>query len=255
MTLPEKEALFIQYISTHKPFFLSFLTKKLPYTSFEDKEDIIQEGLSRAAANLESYNPNIAEMSTWIMRIIQNYAIEWHRFNHREKRRKSRTVSLNAELNADGESLENLIPIWDSPDDERLEIIRAQLETLPDVQRRLVELSYFQHLSISEIAPLLNLTISSASTMLNLGLVKLRRNTLNRLGELERGVHPQLTWTGKNGDYRSVNIPGYRVHRLATAKWHTSYQGKRFGKRFLKAKDGKAACQLHFDDPKSMERQ
>jgi len=58
---------------------------------------------------------------------------------------------------------------------EREKILRQQLARLPDRQREIIHLRYFQNLNHEEIADILNINYQSVSNLLYRALVKLRK--------------------------------------------------------------------------------
>ena len=57
---------------------------------------------------------------------------------------------------------------------ERRDLVSAALSRLPDQQRQVLELAYFQGLSHSEIAAQTGLSLGTVKTRIRLGLTKLR---------------------------------------------------------------------------------
>jgi len=63
---------------------------------------------------------------------------------------------------------------------ERIETLRNQLDKLPERQRHVLHLKYFQNLSSKQIGDLLNINTQSVSNLLYRGINTLRKNILKK---------------------------------------------------------------------------
>lgn len=63
---------------------------------------------------------------------------------------------------------------------ERIEVLRNQLDKLPERQRQVLHLKYFQNLSSKQIGDLLDINTQSVSNLLYRGIAALRKNILKK---------------------------------------------------------------------------
>lgn len=131
-------------------------------------EDIVQEtfvGLWRHAAE---FDPDRASLRAWIMSIAHNGAIDIIR------RRRGLTVSLDSE-----EGVMNALPpsadVWPCVVERHdAVVVRNALATLPENQRRSIELAYFRGMTQQEIAVETGAPLGTVKGRVRLGLVRLR---------------------------------------------------------------------------------
>ena len=135
-----------------------------------EAEDVVQESFMQMWRSATRYEPQRAQLSTWIISIVKSRAID---------RLRARGTQMRL---ADSIALEAQERAAEPHSDEELHSRRSAhqvqglLSALPSEQREVLELAYFQGLSHQEIAK---------HTLLPLGTVKtrVRRATL-KLAEL-----------------------------------------------------------------------
>jgi len=125
-------------------------------------EDVAQEAFVALWRNRRSYAPERGTAATWLMTITRNRAIDVIR-----RGRGHRDVVLDDECEAP-----------DRTDEQALRHVEAgligdALLTLPDAQRRVLELGYFDGLSHREIATRLEVPLGTVKGRMRLGLDKL----------------------------------------------------------------------------------
>ncbi len=131
-------------------------------------EDIVQEtfvGLWKHAAR---FDPERASLRTWILVIARNRAIDHIR------RRRMATVSLDND-NGIADAVSPAPDVWPAVA-ERLdaEIVKRALASLPEVQRRSIELAYFGGMTQHEIAAVTGVPLGTVKSRVRLGLRRLR---------------------------------------------------------------------------------
>lgn len=160
-------------------FGLAYRVLDDPSSAEEVVQDAFMQVWSRAGTFDSSGNANVRG---WLMTIVHHRAIDTWRRAHRHE---VRSVTLDEEL-----ELRSLADTW--ADVDRLltqEEMRQALDTLPDDQRRAVELAYFGGMTQSEIAAQEDTPLGTIKGRMRLGLNKLR-TTLTITGEqrtTERG--------------------------------------------------------------------
>lgn len=144
-------------------------------------EDLLQEVFLRVWQRASTYQPGRGRPTTWIFGIAHNLAIDEVR---RQRRRPLAMESQDAESR---ETLLRAIPAAepDPADQAWVQLQRAQISAalshLPDAQRAIIELSYFEGYTQSQIAARLDEPLGTVKTRLRLGMQKLREH-LRRQG-------------------------------------------------------------------------
>ena len=136
-------------------------------------EDITQEAFLSIWRSRLRYDQARGSVRTWVLGIVHNRAIDALRRSVVHDRRRETMEGIEerheARERTDVEAARR----------EEARSIRTALDTLPDEQRRTIELAYFGGFSHSQIADLLNEPIGTVKGRMRLGLEKMRR----QLGE------------------------------------------------------------------------
>jgi RNA polymerase sigma-70 factor (ECF subfamily) len=117
-----------------------------------------------------SFKPDRGQPKTWIMSVAHHRVIDLIRS-------RRRTTAITVATNS--EDLER-IPAANLPIDEQVERklererIQKSLATLPEAQREVIRMAYFDGYSQSEIAALLNQPLGTVKTRVRLAMQKLR---------------------------------------------------------------------------------
>jgi RNA polymerase sigma-70 factor (ECF subfamily) len=117
-----------------------------------------------------SFKPDRGQPKTWIMSVAHHRIIDLIR-----SRRRTTAITVSS----DSEDLER-IPAANLPIDEQVERklererIQKSLATLPEAQREVIRMAYFDGYSQSEIATLLNQPLGTVKTRVRLAMQKLR---------------------------------------------------------------------------------
>ena len=142
-------------------------------------EDVLQETFWRVWQSAASYQSSLGAFTGWLFRIARNLSIDTYR---------RRNVRPQAILNP---HIEDSDPILDETPDPSMDVaeqaqailtnrqIRNALDSLPAVQRQVIELAYFYGMTRQEIAEATGEALGTIHTRARLALQKLR-------GELER---------------------------------------------------------------------
>ncbi len=133
-------------------------------------EQVIQDAFWRVWRSAAQYESSRGSFSTWLFTIVHNLAID-------QLRRRRAELPLDDPQQA--ETLEAQLTGNDVTETVshqlRAEEIRAALNTLPESQRRVIELAYFEGFSRREIAQQLHEPLGTIHTRARLGLEKLRQ--------------------------------------------------------------------------------
>jgi RNA polymerase sigma-70 factor (ECF subfamily) len=132
----------------------------------EDSQDAVQEAFLKAYQNLAEFRED-SRFSTWLIRITLNQSLMKLR-----RRNTTKEVSLDGDLQADGDMLPRDVVDW-TPNPEELywaselrDILTKTLEELPPISRTVFVLRDIEGLSIDQTAVVLNLSHSAVKARL-----------------------------------------------------------------------------------------
>lgn len=137
-------------------------------------EDVASQAFARAWQHAGSYDPRRGAVSTWLLAITRNTAID--------------TIRVRRPSPLEDAVLTDLVPpMADDPSDaaavsDLLSRLRAALDRLPDEQRRAVLLATIHSRTSAEIAEAEGIPIPTAKHRIQSGLRKLRQATSADVG-------------------------------------------------------------------------
>lgn len=127
-------------------------------------QDVLQDALVKIWKNSASFDSEKGSLFTWLTRICRNAAID-----------KTRTRDFKqTETSRNGV---DLVSISDTPgQDTELEqlYMRQLIDQLPEKQRQLIDLSYFQGYTQKEISENLEMPLGTVKTRIRLAIKHLR---------------------------------------------------------------------------------
>jgi RNA polymerase sigma-70 factor, ECF subfamily len=141
-------------------------------------EDVTQEAFISIWRSRLRYEPTRGSVRTWVLGIVHNRAIDGLRRNTVHERRRVSMEGIEERREA-AERTE-----VEAARREEARAVRKAIDSLPEEQRRAIELAYFGGFSHSEIAELLEMPVGTVKGRMRLALEKLRR----QLGGLEEGL-------------------------------------------------------------------
>lgn len=119
-----------------------------------EAEDIAQETFMRLMAKLPEWEPGGARLGTWLYRVAINLCID------RSRKRVPETVAELPEVpDAHAARAEANF--------DRARIVQAALDRLPERQKTVLTLIYYQGLSNGEVAELLKLSVEAVESLLS----------------------------------------------------------------------------------------
>jgi RNA polymerase sigma-70 factor (ECF subfamily) len=132
-------------------------------------EDVTQEAFLSIWRSRMRYDQTRGSVRTWVLGIVHNRTIDALRRNVVHDRRR--------------ETVEGIEERYEAPERTEVEAARREesrtvrnaLDTLPDDQRKTIELAYFGGFSHSQIAELLDEPVGTIKGRMRLGLDKMRR--------------------------------------------------------------------------------
>lgn len=133
-------------------------------------EEILQEAFLRVWRHADQYDPARGSLPVWLLAIARRTALERLRF-------ESRRPAL-ADGNEPTALLESLPEPETSSEEARWRSLYLAVQSLPEEQRKVIELAYYQGLSQSEIAEELGIPLGTVKTRLRTGMLHLRQQWL-----------------------------------------------------------------------------
>lgn len=136
-------------------------------------EELTQEVFVRLWRSAASFEPTRGKLSTWLLRIAHNLAL------NEVRRRQSRPVvapdvdweiesASLADPSTDGDPS---VAVWMR---ERADVVRRALAQLPAPQRRAIELAFYGGLSQAEVAAALGDPLGTVKSRIRVGMQRLR---------------------------------------------------------------------------------
>jgi RNA polymerase sigma-70 factor (ECF subfamily) len=130
-------------------------------------EEVVQEAFLSLWRGRDRYDARRGAVRGWLLGIVHNAAIDRLRRLGVHERRRASDEGIEERLEAP-ERTESEVE-----DREQADELRRALGTLPEEQRRVIELGYFDGLSHSEIAAVLSQPVGTVKGRMRLGLLKL----------------------------------------------------------------------------------
>jgi RNA polymerase sigma-70 factor (ECF subfamily) len=143
-----------------------------------DAEEVLQESLVQVWNQADRYDAGRSSVSTWLILILRSRALD----RLRSRAARDRTVEAAAAqpppADTSSAAEEHVLHR------ERREQVRAALIELPEEQRRVIELAFYEGLSQSEIALRTGTPLGTVKTRALLGMKKLRQALRPTIQEL-----------------------------------------------------------------------
>lgn len=143
-----------------------------------DAEEVLQEVFLHVWNHAGRYDAGRSSVSTWLILIARSRAID--------RLRARKVVERTHETSAQGNPAEHA-----SPDgvetvflQERRERVRGEMAKLPEEQRQVLEMAFYEGLSQSEIAARAGLPLGTVKTRTLLAMKKLRSALRDEIREL-----------------------------------------------------------------------
>lgn len=135
--------------------------------NWQEAEDVTQEVFIKAYENIASFNPKM-RFSSWIYRIAHNESV-----NFIKKHYKTQHVEYNDEIkNRYQENNEALSKIFKK---ENKSLVQRGLFKLPEADREILELVYYEEKSYLEIADILQISTNSVGPKIKRAKDKLKK--------------------------------------------------------------------------------
>lgn len=132
-------------------------------------QDVLQETFLAVWRKAALYNQKRGNVGTWLIVLCRNLAIDHYRAKMRLSSRRVELESVGEILIEPGED-----PASSALAREDGRLLRQALEQLPQEQRQVIEMAYFQGLSQTEIAEMTHAPLGTVKTRTRQAMFKLR---------------------------------------------------------------------------------
>jgi RNA polymerase sigma-70 factor (ECF subfamily) len=133
-------------------------------------EEIVQEAFLALWRNPDGYDEQRGSVKSWLMGMVHHLAVDLVRREESQRRRAERTVSQIVEIESD--HADEVVDQIGLPEERRR--VRAALAELPQEQRGVLEMMYFDGKSQSQIAEATGLPLGTVKSRTLLGMRRLR---------------------------------------------------------------------------------
>jgi RNA polymerase sigma-70 factor (ECF subfamily) len=138
--------------------------------SVEESEEVVLDVFSQVWRSAISYNPEKGRADAWLFMVTRSRVID--RLRSLQRTAKKAAASVEAvQIQPNQQSVDPIEHVLIS---ERRTRMLAAIQQLPDEQRQVIELAYYQGLTQSEIAAQTGTSLGTVKTRVRLGLSKLR---------------------------------------------------------------------------------
>jgi RNA polymerase sigma-70 factor, ECF subfamily len=134
-------------------------------------EEVLQEAFMRSWQQSGRFELNRGNFASWLLSITHNLAIDEVRKSQRRPQ-KADMVDITDVLRSEVDTTVNIEEAAEAT--ELRGVIRGAMSQIPDAQRQVIELAYFEGLSQREIAAFLNEPLGTIKTRMRLGMQKLK---------------------------------------------------------------------------------
>jgi RNA polymerase sigma-70 factor (ECF subfamily) len=146
--------------------------------SLADAEEVLQEVFLHVWNHAGRYDSGRSSVSTWLILITRSRAIDRLRTRKVVERTHENSVQENPPEHASPEGVETVFI------HERRERVRSELGKLPEEQRQVLEMAFYEGLSQSEIAAKADLPLGTVKTRTLLAMKKLRSALRDEIRQL-----------------------------------------------------------------------
>lgn len=136
-------------------------------SSRAEADDAVQDVFIRLWRTADKYDPRRAKLVTWVMLITRRNLID------RLRRKVSRIDTLPLATEP-GVTDAGTRPGEAGIDEDQRKKLRERLKELPEIQRMVIERTYFQGYSLREVSEQLNAPLGTVKSALSRGLHRLR---------------------------------------------------------------------------------
>lgn len=143
-----------------------------------DAEEVVQEAFVHLWNRAKTYDASRSSVSTWLVLVTRSRAIDRVRSKGVVERTHATIRSWDRDEHASADGASRVLH------GERRRRVRAELAGIPDEQRRVLELAFYQGLTQREIAEHTGIPLGTVKTRTLLAMKKLRTALRDEIREL-----------------------------------------------------------------------
>lgn len=143
-----------------------------------DAEEVLQETFLHVWNRARSYDPARSSVATWLVLIARSRSIDRLRTRNVVDRTHA---AVQKEAGPDHESAEGAGRVMDR---ERRRRVRSELQGIPEEQRKVLEMAFYEGLTQREIAETTGIPLGTVKTRTLLAMKKLRKSLRGEIREL-----------------------------------------------------------------------
>ncbi len=137
-----------------------------------DAEEVVLDAFAQAWREADRYDTSRGSVLGWLTTIVRTRALDTIRARGRRSKMVDAASARLDEPAAMGEPLPS--PDRAAEESERAGAVSSALKSLPEQQRRAIELAFFEGLTHQEVAERLREPLGTVKTRIRLGMLKLR---------------------------------------------------------------------------------
>lgn len=135
-------------------------------------EEIVQDVFLQIWQNAKRYEATRGALGPWLFTVARNRALDFLRL----KREKQRRREDSADFDLPPSAVVRPDPEGAMDQSRRAEKVRSLMSSLPDLQRRAIELAFFDGMSHSEISAAIGEPLGTVKSWIRGGLLRLRES-------------------------------------------------------------------------------
>jgi len=141
-------------------------------------EEIVQEAFMAVWRDPGAYDGERGSVKSWLMGMVHHRAVDLVRREEAHRRRAE--AAIPEAIEEQGDHADEVVQQLGQPEERR--VVRAALDDLPDEQRQVLSMMYFDGLSQSQIAERTGIPLGTVKSRTLLGMRRMR----GALAEVER---------------------------------------------------------------------
>ena len=135
-------------------------------------EEIVQDVFLQLWRSAERFQISRGPLEPWLFAMARNRALDFLRLKREKQRRREDSTDSDLPFSA----VARPDPEGDIDRSRRTERVRALMSSLPDAQRRAIELAFFEGMSHSEISEAMGEALGTVKSWIRGGLLRLRES-------------------------------------------------------------------------------
>jgi RNA polymerase sigma-70 factor, ECF subfamily len=135
-------------------------------------EEIVQDVFLQLWRSAERFQISRGPLEPWLFTMARNRALDFLRLKREKQRRREDSTDSDLPFSA----VTRPDPEGEFDQSRRTEKVRALMSSLPDAQRRAIELAYFEGMSHSEISAAMGEALGTVKSWIRGGLLRLRES-------------------------------------------------------------------------------